>query len=69
MEAIAVAEKLDLTFYERANSTMYRDFPAPLVGGLTERLAQFGIGAFTERDWLDLGQVRQLLGRNHVDIL
>lgn len=63
--AFALAMKLDLTFFERANTTLLANFPRDLIGGLSERLAQAGIGFYTEKDWLEYAQVRAFLSHYH----
>lgn len=66
--ALALSEKLDLTFFERANTTLYQHFPRPLLGGLVGRLAAAGVSLYTEADWLEYAQVRDLLRAYHPKI-
>lgn len=64
-EALALSKKLDLTFFERANTTLYHHFPAPLMGGLVDRLSSTGIRFYTEDDWNDYRHVREFLTAYH----
>lgn len=64
-EVVSLAKKLELTFYERANPTLYRNFPAQLMGGLADRLAHANMPFYTESDWSEFAQVRQALAPYH----
>lgn len=64
-EMMTLAKTLDLTFFERANTTLYQNFPAPLMGGLASRLAQAKIPFYTEKDWVEFRQVREALAKFH----
>lgn len=60
-ELVRLASGLDLTFFERANPSLYLNFPTPLLAGVTGRLADAGMRFYVEQDWHDLSLVRQLL--------
>ncbi|MEV8182920.1 hypothetical protein [Specibacter sp. NPDC078692] len=62
-EILNLGSQLDLTFYERANSTLYENFPAPLMGGLAGKLAGAKIPFYVERDWNDFSRVREALAK------
>lgn len=62
-EVTSLAKNLDLTFFERANPTIYQHFPAPLLGGLADRLAQANISFYTETDWIEFRQVREVMAK------
>ncbi|MEI2278556.1 hypothetical protein OHC50_13900 [Paenarthrobacter ilicis] len=64
-DAFDAAKRLDLTFFERANTNLYEHFPKEYLGGMTERLAEAGIRFYTERDWTEFQEVRRLLGPYH----
>lgn len=63
VEVIRLADQLDLTFFERANPSLYLNFPTPLLAGLTGRLADAGIRFYVEKDWNDLAQIRAFLAQ------
>lgn len=67
-EALALSKKLDLSFFERANSTLYSNFPRPLFGGFAGKLAGADIPFYTEHDWVEYAEVRNFLGRYHAAI-
>lgn len=67
-DLLGLSERLDLTFFERANPTLYVNFPAPLVAGLYGRLADAGIRFYTEKDWREFAQVREHLAPYHAAI-
>lgn len=60
-ELVRLASGLDLTFFERANPSLYLNFPTPLLAGVTGRLADAGMRFYVEQDWRDLSRVRQFL--------
>lgn len=62
-EILKLGSTLDLSFYERANTTMYQKFPARLMGGLADKLARAGMPFYVEQDWLEFSQVREALGK------
>lgn len=64
-DAFDHAKRLDLTFFERANTTLFQHFPPALFGILAERLADAGIPFYTEQDWDEFRQVRNLLAPYH----
>lgn len=64
-DAFDHAKRLDLTFFERANTNLFQHFPPELFGILAERLADAGIQFYTENDWDEFREVRQLLGPYH----
>jgi cyanophycin synthetase len=64
-EVIEVAGGMRLDFYERANTVLYEGFPAELRSRLYSRLAEYGIGWYTEDDWREYGVVRNLLSKYH----
>lgn len=59
------ASRLSLRFYERANTSLYENFPPDLVTGLWSRLSAVGILPYTERDWSDVAAVREILAPYH----
>lgn len=64
-ELTSLAEGLDLTFYERANPSLYLNFPTALFSGVTGRLADAGIRFYVEKDWHELAQVREFLAPHY----
>ena len=58
-------KQLDLTLFERANSTLYSKFPSALFGGLATGLAGAGIPFYTERDWHEYQIIREILAPYH----
>lgn len=60
-ELVSLAKQLDLSLFERANATLYSHFPAELFGGLAGGLAGAGLGFYTEHDWIEYRQIRELL--------
>lgn len=59
--AFALARNLDMNFMERANPTLYSNFPDELAPALFQKLAESGIRWYTENDWDELQEVRNLL--------
>ena len=45
------ALKADMKFMERANPTLYENFPSPLWPALSARLAELDIKWYSEKDW------------------
>lgn len=64
-QLVALAQKLDLTFYERANPSLYLNFPTPLLAGVTGRLADAGMRFYVEKDWHELAHVREFLAPHY----
>lgn len=64
-DAFDHAKRLDLTFFERANTNLFQNFPTELFGILAERLADAGIQFYTEQDWREFRQIRRLLAPYH----
>jgi len=64
-DAFDHAKRLDLTFFERANTNLFDRFPAEYFGGLTERLSDADIRFYTEKDWIEFRKVRKLLAPYH----
>lgn len=64
-EVESMSRDLDLTLFERANSTLYSKFPAGLFGGLADKLAAAGIPFYTEHDWAEYQAIRGLLAKYH----
>ncbi|WP_143588122.1 hypothetical protein [Tersicoccus phoenicis] len=62
---LASSSRLHLTFYERADTTLYLNFPADLAAGLARNLASAGVRPYTELDWVEFQQVRSLLAPYH----
>ncbi|MEX5308884.1 hypothetical protein [Kocuria sp. CPCC 205297] len=68
-EVDAAVADLTLTFFEKANTTVYQAMPTPLLGGLVEKLTDAGIGLYTESDWDEYRAVRQLLAPYYPAVL
>ncbi|RBP62941.1 hypothetical protein DFO66_11245 [Brevibacterium sanguinis] len=68
-EVYRVVDLLSLDFFERLNTTNMLKFPAELWGGLMDRATAAGIVPYTERDWSELGEVRQLFSRTFPQVL
>lgn len=68
-EILNLGSKLDLTFYERANTTLYEKFPTRLMGGLAEKLASAKMPFYVEQDWIELSIVRETLGKYYPAVL
>jgi hypothetical protein len=64
-EVERAAGKLDLTLFERANSTLYSNFPSSLFGGLAAGLAEAGMPFYTEHDWHEYQTIREILTPYH----
>lgn len=64
-EAEALVKGMDLTLFERANSTLYSNFPSELFGGLATNLAGAGISFYTETDWCEYQAIREFLTPYH----
>ncbi|GAB3531940.1 hypothetical protein GCM10027403_03210 [Arthrobacter tecti] len=64
-EVFRIAKELDLTFYERANTTLYHSFPEPLRAALYSRLSDAKVIPYTEKDWEEFKSVRAFLSRYH----
>ncbi|QSZ53258.1 hypothetical protein RI444_15520 [Paenarthrobacter sp. AT5] len=64
-DAFDHAKRLDLTFFERANTNLFQHFPPMLFGILAERLADAGIQFYTEQDWREFRQIRRFLAPYH----
>lgn len=62
---VALARRLDLTLFERANTTLYSRFPRELVGGLAGQLAEADMPFYTEKDWVEYQQIRDFLLAYH----
>lgn len=67
-EAVTLAKKLSMTFFERANTTLLSNFPAPLMGGLADKLSRADISFYTETDWVEYAQVRAFLAQYHSSV-
>ncbi|MHA7303929.1 hypothetical protein ACX80E_01575 [Arthrobacter sp. TMN-49] len=67
-EVFALSKKLDLTFFERANPNLYGSFPAELMGGIADRLAWAKMPFYTEKDWAEYAQVRDILKKHYPSI-
>src|SRR5699024_5372452 len=66
--AVQAALRTPMTFMERANPTLYENFPRPLMPGLAERLGDCGIGWYTESDWQSFATIRRLLAPYHARV-
>lgn len=64
-DVLAKVRGMGMAFMERANPTLFEHFPAPLAPALYQRLAEYGIGWYTEKDWGEFRQVRELLSAYH----
>ncbi|MBP2216327.1 hypothetical protein [Arthrobacter sp. CAN_C5] len=64
-KANLLVDRLDLTFFERANDTLYANFPAKLMGGLARKLVEGGVCFYSKGDWEEFAQVRSFLGQYH----
>ena len=67
-EAVEHVDRVGMDFMEKANPTMYAHFPGELFPALSARLAEFGIGWYTESDWCQLDVVRKLLSVDRVRV-
>ncbi|AIY00886.1 hypothetical protein ART_1287 [Arthrobacter sp. PAMC 25486] len=68
-EILNLGSRLDLTFYERANSTLYEKFPTRLMGGLADKLAGAKMPFYVERDWIEFSLIRETLGKYYPAVL
>ncbi|SMX95536.1 cyanophycin synthetase [Brevibacterium sp. Mu109] len=60
-EAFDLARGVSMNFMEKLNWDSYMQFPAPLKGGLWNKMHQFGLEPYTENDWDELKAVRNHL--------
>lgn len=60
-DVLSSVRGLSMSFMERANPTLYENFPAELSPALHQRLAECGIRWYTERDWDEYRTVRDIL--------
>lgn len=63
--AVSLATRLDLTFMERANPTLFEKFPTALTPGFHKKLAENEIRWYSEKDWREFGLVRDFLKAFH----
>ena len=68
-EVVALANELNLDFYERLNTKFLNTIPETMRQFYLERLERCGIIPYTERDWEEFEKVRQCLGKYHPGIL
>lgn len=63
--AVRLADSLNFDFMERANPTLYENFPSKLAPNLNRLLAEYDIRWYTEKDWDEYGNVRRFLQTYH----
>ena len=59
------AKQKSMKFMERANPTLFENFPKELAPALHLKLAESGIQWYTEQDWIEFSQIRDLLAEHH----
>ncbi|MBU8731729.1 hypothetical protein KM915_16880 [Cytobacillus oceanisediminis] len=64
-EAVQLANKLTLDFYERVNPKFLVNFPKPLLPNYLSKLGQVGILPYTDNDWKEFNEVRSFLSKNY----
>ncbi|MBS4200629.1 hypothetical protein KHA93_13405 [Bacillus sp. FJAT-49732] len=60
-EVQKLADKLNLDFYERVNPNFLVNFPKPLLAGLLSKLAEADVFPYTQKDWEEFYEIRNLL--------
>ncbi|NKG20593.1 hypothetical protein [Paeniglutamicibacter terrestris] len=65
---VQFAKNRRLAFMERVNPTLLENFPTELAPELHRRLAEYGICWYTEHDWSEFSQVRDLLSEYHASL-
>ncbi|MEX5309642.1 hypothetical protein [Kocuria sp. CPCC 205297] len=64
----AVIAKLDFSFVERTNPTLYNRFPDKLLPDLARRLYQLGLGLHGEADWKEFDILRQAFATHYPEV-
>lgn len=59
--ALKQASHLGMDFMEKWNPTLYQNFPKLLLPELMKKLAIFDIPAYTEQDWEQISNIRDIL--------
>lgn len=68
-EAVELAERLSLNFYERFNPRFLLNLPEKLPEYILSRLQMCDIFPYTDDDWVEYEEVRKFLGTYHPNIL
>lgn len=64
-EVVEAAERLSLNFYERVNTNFLVNFPKQLRSDLLLKLDYADVIAYTEADWKEFNEIRQILSKYH----
>lgn len=59
------AQSQTMSFMERANPTLFENFPSSLFPLLQDKLGEYGIKWYTEQNWKEIQEVRKLLAPYH----
>lgn len=60
-EAVELANKLSLEFYNRLNTNYLVNFPKPLLKGLMSKLSEADVLPYSQQDWMEYFEVRKYL--------
>ena len=64
-EAIDLAQRLTLRFYERAHPAYMQSIPEELRQGCVEKMHAAGVVEYDDQDWMEFQQVKRFLSRWH----
>ncbi|MBU4536083.1 MAG: hypothetical protein KKF16_09775 [Euryarchaeota archaeon] len=62
-EVLKLSDSLSLEFYEKLNPKYYSNFPKPLLSGLMSKLTAAKIHQYSQKDWEEFFQVREILSQ------